>query len=83
MLAPMTGIDRLLALATEYARAEGIELSTTSWRVFGDTKKLDALVNGGDIQVKRYEKALVWFAENWPIGAKWPSSVSRPKAEAA
>lgn len=79
----MTGIDRLLALANAYATAESIELSTVSWRVFGDTKKLAALVDGGDIQVKRYERALVWFAENWPDGAQWPKVVSRPRAQAA
>lgn len=79
----MTGIDRLLALANAYAAAESIELSTVSWRVFGDTKKLAALVDGGDIQIKRYERALIWFAENWPDGAHWPKVVSRPRARAA
>lgn len=75
----MTGIDQLLGLAREYARAEGIELSTVSWRVFGDTKKLGAMETGSDIQVRRHEKAMAWFSENWPGSAEWPADVPRPE----
>jgi hypothetical protein len=77
----MSGIDQLLALAREYARAEDVELTTVSWRVFGDTKKLGALESGSDIQVKRYEAAITWFDKNWPAEAAWPSAVARPSAD--
>ena len=77
----MSGIDQLLSLAREYASATGVELTTVSWRVFGDTKKLAAIVAGGDIQVRRFERALCWFAENWPEGRPWPASVPRPSTE--
>ena len=78
----MSGIDQLILLAKAYGNAEGVEASTVSWRVFGDTKKLGALLDGGDINVRRYEKALRWFAENWPPSAAWPSSVPRPAVAA-
>ena len=83
----MTGIEQLLKVAAEYGRAEGIEPSTVSWRVFGDTKKLGAIIAGADIQTRRLERALQWFAGNWPPTAAWPDDVARPStlqvAEAA
>ena len=79
----MASIAYLLTLAHAYAAAEGIELKTVSWRVFGDGKKLDALEGGSDIQLGRYNSALDWFSENWPEEAAWPDDVPRPSREAA
>lgn len=75
----MTGIEQLLTVARAYGTAEGIELSTVSWRVMGDTKKLPALEEGKDIQVKRLEGAMSWFSRNWPANAAWPTGVDRPE----
>jgi hypothetical protein len=76
----MTGIEGLLKVAAEYGRAEGIELSTVSWRVFGDTKKIGAIVAGADIQTRRLERALNWFSISWPETTIWPEGVARPVA---
>lgn len=74
----MSAIDQLLTLARAYGLAAGIKASTVSWRVFGDSKKLADIEAGADIQVRRQERAMRWFAENWPSGAEWPSDVPRP-----
>jgi hypothetical protein len=79
----MSRIDELVALAREYGRATGLDVSAVSWRVFGDTKKLSALMAGADIGIKREEKALRWLSANWPNGAKWPHSIERPLAAEA
>jgi hypothetical protein len=81
----MSGIDQLLVVANAYANAERISLSTVSSRVFDDSKKLPALARGiADIQVKRLESAMQWFADHWPQGARWPKGVRRPaRREAA
>jgi len=79
----MSGIDRLLSVARAYASHTGLELSTVSWRVFGDTKKLGAIEAGADIQVRRYEKAIQWFSDNWPEGVAWPLGVARPARQEA
>lgn len=73
----MTCIDLILRLAAVYGEATGLGPSAVSWRVFGDSKKLPALRDGKDIQVRRCERALAWFAENWPEGAAWPADVPR------
>jgi hypothetical protein len=73
----MSQIEQILTLARAYASAEGVELSTVSWRVFGDTKKLRALDEGGDLHTRRASAALAWFGENWPDGADWPQGIER------
>ena len=74
----MSAIDHLLQLARIYAAAEGVELSTVSWRALGDTKKLPAIEAGKDIQVRRCDRAIQWFSDNWPAAAIWPVEVPRP-----
>ena len=76
--AEMDSIDSLLLVARTYAAAEGLDLSTVSWRSTGDTKKLAAIVAGADIQMRRFEKTMRWFSENWTDAAPWPAEVVRP-----
>ncbi len=79
----MSGIDSLLKVARRYGQAEGVPLSTVSSRALNDGKKLSALEGGADINVKRLEKALMWFSVNWPATADWPEDVVRPFFEEA
>jgi hypothetical protein len=79
-ISTMSGIDSLLKVARRYAKIEGIPLSTVSSRALNDGKKLAALEAGADINVKRLERAMLWFSDNWPAG-EWPASVDRPVAE--
>ena len=74
----MNAINHLLTLADRYRGLTGLGQSALSWRVFGDTKKLKALHDGADIQVKRSEKAMQWFSDHWPVDADWPAAVPRP-----
>lgn len=73
----MTGIEQLLMLARTYASLEGVALSTVSSRAFDDGKKLGAIEAGADIQVRRLDRAVQWFSDNWP-DAPWPDEVPRP-----
>lgn len=75
----MVAIEHLLRLSEAYVEATGVEGKTLSWRVFGDSKKLDALQTGSDIQVRRYEGAMRWFADNWPENGVWPAGVPMPE----
>lgn len=74
----MGSIDSLLTVAKAYAAAEGIDLSTVSSRAMGDTKKLPAMEQGADIQVRRFERTMAWFSDNWPSNAEWPEGIQRP-----
>lgn len=79
----MDSIDSLLIVARAYAAAEGVDLSTVSWRALGDTKKLSAMETGADIQVRRFEKTMTWFSDNWPATAAWPAGIARPSQRVA
>lgn len=74
----MKATDQLIAVARVYAAGAEVEQSVVSWRVFGDSKKLGAIINGADIQTRRFEAAMDWFRANWPEGTAWPKGVSRP-----
>lgn len=79
----MVDLTHLLAVADAYKAATSLEDVTVSNRVFGDGKKLTAMRSGADITLGRFNSALLWFSCNWPDGAKWPESVSRPQSQAA
>lgn len=82
----MITIKHLLVLADAYRVAkDDLEEVTLSYRVFGDSKKLSALRNAeADITVGRFNAAIVWFSENWPADAEWPTDViDRPPPPAA
>lgn len=76
-------IRHLIDLANRYCAATGKTRIALSKRVFNDGKVLDNLVDGKDITIGRFERAMRWFSENWPEGAEWPKHINRPKAEAA
>lgn len=76
----MIGTADLLAIAHAYAVGADVSLTTVSSRVFDDGKKLAAIEAGGDIYSGRLNRALLWFSDNWPDGAEWPSDVPRPAA---
>ncbi len=78
----MNSIAQLLRVARAYGKWHNIELSTVSYRCMMDTKKLPALVDGADIQVKRFEAAMQWFSDNWPDGCGWPQGIARPEKTA-
>lgn len=61
-----------------YAAATCLSDKTISHRVFKDTKKVNALRQGGDITTSRLDEAVVWFSANWPIGVEWPEGIDRP-----
>lgn len=68
----------ILTLADAYKAALGLEDKTVSSRVFDDSKKLTAIRTGSDLTVSRFNAAIRWFDENWPVDAEWPKGVLRP-----
>lgn len=74
----MTLVDRLLTVASTYAEARGLSMSRVSTLIFGDGKVLDRLAKGRDVTTGRFEGAMQWLSDNWPVGAHWPEGVDRP-----
>ncbi len=72
--------EQLLEVARAYGAAENKDLSTVSWRALGDTKKLAAIIDGADIQSRRFLKTMQWFSDHWPDNAIWPEDIARPTA---
>ena len=78
----MTGRDHLVTLADAFSQALNLKRTTLSWHLFQDTNKLDAIVNGKDLYLGRYERAMRYFADHWPADLAWPAGIPRPTASA-
>lgn len=81
----MTLREQLLHVSTLYAettKTRGRQGQTTlagiSTRIFKDGKTLRRIADGGDVTTGNFEKALLWFSDNWPEGLEWPHGVARP-----
>lgn len=78
--------DQLITLANLYASGHGLKRTAVSWRIFADSRKLQAIIDGKDLVTSRYEQAMQFMSDDWPSGVSWPSSIQRPapvKADAA
>ena len=59
----------LITTSDSYCEAVGLSRSRVSTLVFNDGKALDRIATGGDLNTRSYEKAMLWFASNWPEGS--------------
>ncbi|MDP3407262.1 hypothetical protein [Bosea sp. (in: a-proteobacteria)] len=75
----LTLTDQMLTVAKAYCEALGVTLSVASRRAFDESKLLVDLDRGhSSPTLKRSDRALRWFSDNWPEGHAWPSDVPRP-----
>jgi hypothetical protein len=80
----MTMTAQLITVASLYCSHTGRSGARISTIIFNDGKKLGLVEAGGDLNTRSFEKAMVWFSENWPDGLGWPDGIKRPaQAEAA
>jgi hypothetical protein len=83
----MIRVTDLLSVADDFRSAAGLEReSTLSHRIFGDTKVLARLRQGGEITVGRFNAAMQWLVLNWPDGSPKPAVLSAyppPQEDAA
>jgi hypothetical protein len=75
--------QHLILLIETFASARGLSPSRVSTVALNAGHTYQNLLDGKDITVGRFERAMRWFSENWPEDAEWPADVPRPTAEAA
>lgn len=77
--------EQIVVVADVFAGARGIGRKRVSTLALNRGSKLDDIASGGDLATGTFERAMLWFSENWPAGAEWPAGVPRPgvMAEAA
>lgn len=80
----MTLREQLILVSDEFGRARGIGRQRVSTIVLNRGSTLDLLAQGrSDLNTGTFERAMLWFSENWPEAAKWPTGVSRPVMQEA
>jgi hypothetical protein len=76
----MNLIAKLLTLSDAYSTKTGVNLRLLSDRIFSDRRRLENLQAGSaDLNTRSFEKAMLWFAANWPEDLDWPEGVERPE----
>lgn len=76
----MNLIGRLEIISDRYCALTELRREQVSYRVFADQRRLGLVISGGaGMTVANYEKAMLWFAANWPEGVAWPEGVERPE----
>lgn len=74
--------DQILLTADTFARHRGVGRKRVSKLVLNRGSKLDDIADGGDLTTSIFERAMLWFSENWPTDLRWPEDVPRPVADA-
>jgi hypothetical protein len=77
----------LVTLGEAYGGHMGLKLSTVSTYAACDGKWLKSLASGeAGCTLKKFNRVLTWFDQNWPADLEWPRHIPRPskaKKEAA
>ena len=71
-------VARLLALIELYAEHENLALTTVSSHVTGSGDTVGRLRRGGDLNTRRFERAVRYLSDHWPDGLPWPAHTPRP-----
>jgi hypothetical protein len=81
----MVTIDEFLKLTETYAKALDVPLTTVSFRLFNDGKRLDMLRDDDsrDVGIRKVEGAVQYLSDNWPERTAWPKGIDRPSAAKA
>lgn len=78
----MEPIADLLRIVDAFAAARKVSDARASTLIFGDGSRVKHLRHGGDMGVRRIQRALHWLSDNWPNGADWPADIARPEIHA-
>lgn len=69
----------LLSVATAYASARSIELSTLAQRAAGDWRFFDRLKDEEkSFTARKFDEVMRFLSDTWPEQAVWPDHVGRP-----
>lgn len=49
-----------------------------SMRIFGKGDFFKKMIAGGDCRTSTADRAMQWFADNWPADLAWPKDIVRP-----
>lgn len=76
--------SQLISVSDAYCAATKLSRARVSTLVLNRGATLEKIAAGeADVNTGTFEKAMLWFSANWPVGAGWPDDVDRPVSEAA
>ena len=72
--------QHLVTLADAYGAHSGRSTATISKWIVGHARLFSRLRDGHGTTVHTYNRAVGWFARNWPADLPWPADVPRPSS---
>ncbi|WP_295080195.1 hypothetical protein [Tabrizicola sp.] len=69
---------KILTLQSQLCEHIGRSHWAISVRIFGKGDFFRRLLNGADCRTSTADRAMQWFADNWPDDLAWPKDISRP-----
>jgi len=78
----MNLIGRLQTVSDAYCAKLQLRREQASYQIFNDQRRLGTVfAREGGLTVANFEKAMNWFAANWPEDLEWPKGVERPEPQ--
>lgn len=75
---------QLITVADTYGQLTERGRKRVSTLALNQGNRLDDFAKGTlSPTVRVFERAMLWFSENWPSGKPWPKGIDRPKAKVA
>ncbi len=72
-------ISTIAELARTYAAHRNWTINTASLRAAGKGTYINDLVAGRvGLTIRRRDRIIQWFSDNWPVDLAWPRDVPRP-----
>lgn len=69
---------KILTLLGQLCEHLAISHWAISMRIFGKGDFFRKMLAGGDCRTSTADKAMQWFADNWPDDLAWPRDIARP-----
>ena len=69
--------DHLIQIANLYAQSRKVTMGTLGTYAAADGKFFPRL-SKGRVTIRRAERVLQWFSDNWPADLPWPDDIPRP-----
>ena len=66
----MTYRETLLKAILLYQKRTGYKLSTASRKIFKDGKRAQGIIDGANVTMEVYERAILWLKRNTPRRAR-------------
>mgnify|MGYP000592279100 CR=1 FL=1 len=72
--------NHLLTVGARFGAIRKLEESTVGRLCASDARFFSRIREGQTFTIKKYDRVMAWFVDQWPEFSEWPANVPRPLA---